>query len=152
MADFGQTAFSQTLLTTGTLTSTTPQILSTLQVGQSQLRHFALSGIVSGSSADTVIRLSIYDGSNRIVFAMDSVNGVTRTGQVFLLAGNYTLRISGSTRNRSALGTVAYTVKGAGLTGPIGPTPDDPTSRSIPTCSRHWCWRSPERCCRPAWA
>jgi hypothetical protein len=111
----------------GTLSSdTVVESWRTLNVLQGQVMHFVLDASAI-ASVDSAVLMKIYDSNNNVVFTLLSTNGVAVSGNVFLAAGNYTVRIEGGTRTGVALPSILYDVRTVRVTDPIDPIPLDPT-------------------------
>jgi hypothetical protein len=125
--DFGVELYQETTFAADTLGASNPQDVAALRVTQNQLFHFALSAALAGTGPETLVRMTVFDVNGRVVFTLAALADETRTGDVFLAAGDYTVRFAAATRDGSAIPSVAYTLRGKGLSDPIGPTVDDPT-------------------------
>jgi hypothetical protein len=110
----------------GTLSETVVQSWRTLNVLQDQVMHFVLDASAV-ASVDSAVLMKIYDSNNNVVFSLLSENGIAVSGNVFLTAGTYTVRIEGGTRTGVVLPTIAYDVRSVRVTDPIDPMPLDPT-------------------------
>jgi hypothetical protein len=112
----------------GTLSQVTPQLFESLTAPQTALYHFVLSAAAADPSTQAAVRMTIYDGKGKVVFTLMAQNGETVTGNVFLAAGSYTVRIAGGTPNGSPLAPLKFSLRGIVIDDPIGPGTSDPTS------------------------
>ena len=96
------------------------EALRDLQVSQSQEVHFQLSATDWSARAATGVRMTITDTTGRVVYALSAADGATRSGDVFLDAGRYTVRFSRAAQGRDAT-PVMFQLSGIGLSEPLGP-------------------------------
>jgi hypothetical protein len=85
--EFGTRAVHQQAFVSGTLTAAAPQAIQTLQVNESQLFHFTLSGSTSGAPTDAAVRMTIYDRNGNVLFTQVVRDGETRSTTIFLARG-----------------------------------------------------------------
>jgi len=109
----------------GTLTQAAPEEASTLTVGTGGgLYNFALSAQTSNSSVASAIQMTVYNSAGKVVFTLvaNSGQGVV-TGTALLGSGTYTVSFCAATQNGSSLPSMAYTLSGVALSGPLDPYP-----------------------------
>ena len=114
----------------GTVDQSHLEVVKNLHVNQTQLFHFVLSANAADPTAQAAVRLTIFNGSGKVLFTLVAVNGQTVSGNVFLNQGSYVVHFDGGTPNGAALPTLNFTVWGITLTQPIGPSGSDPTNSS----------------------
>lgn len=99
----------------GALPRPTSVAMHQLYIGQTQLLNLALTASGSGS-----VRLEIRNASGAVVWTLAAPAGDTVSGVRTLVPGAYTVRFSAL----NATGTTSYTLRGSGLSDPIGPVVD----------------------------
>jgi hypothetical protein len=100
---------------------------ATLRVLQSQEFHFVLSATDWSAPAETGIRMVIYDADGRAVFTTSVADGASRTADVFLNAGQYTVRFTRANQQGGTLQPILFELSGLTESEPIGPQLRDTT-------------------------
>lgn len=160
--DFAQDVSELATLVSDTLASSDYQLRRTLMVRASQQFHLVLSAAALGGLTPAGVRMTIVDPEGVAVFTLVAPDGATRTGDVFLNAGTYTVQLvragehafvppgPPSTRYhdyKTAAGTRApllIELRGTGVSEPIGPQLRDTTDQpleppaSVPPPSFFW--------------
>ena len=93
-----------------------------LAVGQSQTIHFALSA--TGDNGASIV-LTVRDSAGNIVYVLSAAGGTSRSSEVFLAAGNYTVEVKQIAAPDYTGGPLSYRINGWGITDPIGALPVD---------------------------
>jgi hypothetical protein len=120
-------------LTSGTLSQSSPMTYQGLTLQQPVAFQFVLNADVTGNTAATEVQMAIYDQYGNLVFTLVARAGWRAASDVaYLDAGAYTIRYAGVTRDGSALGTLNFTLAGASLTDPQGPTLASSTTTTSP--------------------
>jgi hypothetical protein len=108
---------------TGQMTADRPNDGRALYAAESQVFALVLSATGPAGSA---VRMSIIDRAGATVYTLTAPAGQTVSGPpVFLFQAGYAVVFE------SLNGATGYTLRGGGLTIPIGPTPTDPTLKPI---------------------
>jgi hypothetical protein len=104
-------------------TAARPNTGRALYVAQSQVFDFILS---ASGPAGSSVRLSVVNKDGAALYTLAANAGETVSGPaVFLPAGGYAVVFEG------LAGATGFTLRGAGLTIPIGPMPTDPTAKPV---------------------
>ena len=112
-----------------------PQDEYTLYVAQTQLFQFVLSSSTVGMATGVQVVLEIYDGTGQLVFTLAGQVGETVSGASVLLdPGQYSVQFSVVNARGVVLPSIAYSLNGASLSDPIGPTQKDPTDEPMYPC------------------
>jgi hypothetical protein len=133
VADFAQDAGHLQTFVNDSLDRGQYQAQRTLQVVQSQAFHFILAASDWSDPAQTGVRMTILDATGRTVYAMEAADGVTRSGDVFLDQGAYTVQF-----RRMAAGAdtpVIFQLSGLTLSDPLGPQLRDTTQEPVDSAS-----------------
>lgn len=115
---FGTAAADLRTLAAGTLSAPVTGASFKLYVGQTQLLSTTLS-VTGGGLRMEVVNAAGQVVQTLVVGANDTASGVS----ALLTPGEYTVRFTAV----NATGPVAFTLRGAGLTDPIGPVPSNST-------------------------
>ncbi len=117
---FGTAAAELRTLASATLPTPASTAGFKLYVGQTQL----FSTTLSAAGATGGVRMEILNAAGAVVHSLFAGVGDTTSGVSALLTpGEYTVRFSAA----GATGPLAFTLRGAGLTDPIGPVKDSAT-------------------------
>lgn len=127
-ADFAQDASRVEPFVSDTLEPGEVEALRTLRVVESQRFHFVLSASDWGDAAETGVRMAVLDAAGREVFAARVRDGATRSADVFLDAGDYTVRFTRASRSGAAL---LFRLGGFVESEPVGPQLRDTTLRPL---------------------
>lgn len=127
-ADFRASGLQSQRVASATLTQSSPQAATTLNVYQSQLLHFALSAFTANTQVDSAIRMSILDANGNEVFTLFTPAGQSVSGDVLLAAGAYTIVFTAGTADGSALPDLSFSLDLVVRTDPIGTTPTNTSS------------------------
>jgi hypothetical protein len=138
--EFGARAINPQTFATGTLTAAAPQAIQTLQVNESQLFHFTLSGSTGGAPTGAAVRMTIYDKNGNVLFTQVVLDGETRSVTLFLAPGTYVFRFAAATRSGAPLPAFTYLLGGLSLSDPIGPQQIDPSSTPPPPSDPPYDW------------
>jgi hypothetical protein len=101
------------------------ELLRTLVVTRSQQFHFVLGTSDWGDMAETGLRMDVLDAAGRTVFSTTAPDGGVRTADVFLDAGEYTVRFARATPG--AGGRLLVQLGGLVQSEPFGPQLRDTT-------------------------
>jgi hypothetical protein len=113
---------------TGSLNASAPSASANLEIDQSQVMHFVLStGVVPGDT-NTLLEMTIVDSNGNTVATLQAMAGNSASLDIFLGVGTYTVTVTESTSDGSALQGVDFNLSAIGVTDPVGPTPSNPTS------------------------
>lgn len=138
--EFGSRAINPQTFASGTLTAAVPQTIQTLQVNESQLFHFTLSGSTGGAATDAAVRITIYDKNGNVLFTQVVLAGETRSVTLFLAPGTYVFRFAAATHSGASLPAFTYLLNGLSLSDPIGPQPIDPSTTPPPPSDPAYYW------------
>lgn len=122
--------------TSGTLNELKNAEFFGLDIGETQLFHFALD-VESTPTTNplTAVQLTVFDDSGIPTFRMVATPGEVRTtNSVLLPIGHYTVRINAATADGSPLGDVSYSISGTGTSKPTGPLLSNTTLSPVVTC------------------
>ena len=107
-------------LATGTLNQATSQEFSQLTVNQNELWHFNLSASTGGANPAEEVQMQIYDQSGNLLFSLTSyADQPPTTGDVYLLAGTYTVRYSAVAQDPNDLAAISFALTGENLSYPM---------------------------------
>lgn len=133
MARFDQPAVPLPILGSGTLTSasqTSRRQEHGLYVAETQMFHLALSANTTATRENAQVWVTIYDQIGNPVFRTLTVPGQTRSAKsVILRPGSYTIFVSLATAAGAGLQSLNYSLKGTGITDPIGPELINPANK-----------------------
>lgn len=102
----------------------------TMYVAETQMFHLALTATGSSTRDLAQVWVTIYDRQARPVFRVLTVPGQTRTAKsVILRPGSYTIMVSMASTDTNLVSTLDYTIKGIGITDPIGPEIVNPATK-----------------------
>ncbi len=129
-AQFGTAAAQLSTFANGSLASPSVSAATNFYVGESQLMNFVLSANAAGGVAvpGSAVQMTILDSNGVVIYTLTAAAGDTVSGPaLFLTPGAYKVKLT-------ALGTpivggpaLAFTLKGNGISDPIGPVLTDPT-------------------------
>ncbi len=108
--------------TTGTLNSATPSAFVTLDVTQTQVIHFALTGQTTDGSTAAALVLTILNSQNQVVATMTVQAGDGESMDVLLLPGTYTVEISDASPSNVNFALTTYVVSNPIAVAPVNPT------------------------------
>jgi hypothetical protein len=133
VADFKQTSSLQPVLASGNVTTTATPPAYALYVALDQVFNFTLSAAATGAPVGSTVQMTITDSQGNVVSSLVAPAGQTVTGlPVLLRPGAYTVAFSILTPG-GAPGALAFQLRGAAITDPIGPVVTDPTYSPIYT-------------------
>ena len=104
-------------------------VVKTLQVVQSQQFHFVLSASDWNDPASSNVEMVIVDATGHDVFNMSVADGATRTQDVFLNEGRYTVRFVSAARPTDV--RVTFQLSGITTSEPLGPQLRDTTLEPV---------------------
>ncbi len=131
---FGGQAIELVDFAAGTLSNATPVQLHALHVGQSQLMHLLLDLTGAAATADGVWA-TIYDDAGAVRARIGAQAGDARSGGAVLLEpGAYTIQVAGVSLTGDQLQEIAYQLRGAVISDPLGPILHDPTFDPVYSC------------------
>jgi hypothetical protein len=113
-------------LAAGTLSANAAVDFSTLTTSRSQVMYFELTAGALPAGIQAALRLAVFDASGRSVATLFALAGQTVSTNVYLAAGDYTVRVEALSPDGVALPALDYTLKGVTLTDPIAPVSLDP--------------------------
>lgn len=127
--DFRSQAINLLPLAADRLTRSAPAVSAEMTVHQEQLFHFALSVVSADMRVESAARLVVQDQNGQEVYTLFCAAGRSATGDVILPAGDYTIIVTGGTRNPMALmPDLTFELEGLVRSDPIGLTPTDPST------------------------
>jgi hypothetical protein len=108
-------------LDTGALSQASSVVTASLTAGQNQLMYFALSADGAGSNSGESVTMQIVNSSGQTVLSLAVGAGQpTATADVYLAAGNYTVRYSASSTSSSPFQPLNFLLTGDTLSDPVG--------------------------------
>lgn len=116
------------LTASGTLSSTASSTSASLNVVQSQTMHFVLSAGAVPSDSNTILLMTIVDASGAVVAALQTTAGNAVSLDVFLGVGSYTVTVSETTSDGSALQSDNFVLDAIGITDPVAVAASNPTA------------------------
>jgi hypothetical protein len=135
VADFNGVPAQPQTFAAGSLSQSNSQDTYNLFVAQTQLFQFVLSADDGGISTNALVRLEILDGNGQVVFSLTGAPGQTVSGaSVLLTPGEYEVLISITGNTGTTVPAIGYSLRGANLSDPIGPTASDPTDQPMYPC------------------
>lgn len=124
--DFNTTPIEFSLSSSGTLSDSYRQRTATLNVHLSQQMHFVLSA--GPAKTDAKLMLIIRNSAGQIVHQMSVVAGESRSADVFLADGTYTVTVAILSLSGDPLPSLGYQLNAIGITDPVGAQKSDTTS------------------------
>lgn len=122
-AQAGVAAAAQATFARGAVTDAQAEQTYRVFIGQSQLFQFSLSALAGSLGAAGQVVVEMRDARGNVVLSLAAGVGETNTAPaVFLAPGAYTVTV-----RRVGRGSLAYVLRGASLSDPIGPALTDPT-------------------------
>jgi Matrixin len=132
-ANFGAAAANFSTLSSGSLTPDTSQVTHNLYGGESQLMQFTLSA-GAGAPLGAAVQMTITDASGYVVYSLTASSGDTvSAAALFLNPGAYVIKFSLLGESEDTDSPVTFTLRGEGISDPIGPVLTDPTLLPIYT-------------------
>jgi len=114
-------------LSSGSLTSSQPQVSGTLTLAEDELFHFALSATSTNTNA--WVTMTVNDQSGAVIFILKVQAGQpTVTADVFLKMGVYTVTFAGSTSDGSKWTGIDFQLNGDVISDPVGAYSTSPSS------------------------
>jgi hypothetical protein len=113
---------------TGSLNASAPSTSASLEIDQSQVMHFVLTASAVQSDPNTVLTMTIVDANGNTVATLQAKAGNAASLDVFLGVGLYTVTVSESTSDSSAIQGVDFNLSAIGITDPVGVASPNPTS------------------------
>ncbi len=133
MARFDRGAQGMDVFGQGVLSSETGESqksFHTMYVAETQMFHLALTATGNSTRELAQVWVTIYDRNARPVFRVLTVPGQTRTAKsVILRPGSYTIFVTLASSDTSLVSSLNYTIKGIGITDPIGPEIVNPATK-----------------------
>jgi len=111
------------------LTALQPEVVRTLNVLQSQQFHLVLSASDWNNAAASGLEMQIVNAAGRQIFALAVADGAMRSRDVFLDAGQYTVRFASPERKDNTV--VTFELNGVTMSEPIGPQLRDTTLQPV---------------------
>jgi len=127
--DFDHDATHLEIFVNDSLNKDHREVQKTLDVTQSQQFHFVLSASDWSATAETGVRMAIFDGSGQSVFTWDVADGATRGRDVFLDQGCYTVRFTTAAPTSDT--TLLFQLSGAISSESLGPQLRDTTQQPV---------------------
>ena len=124
-ATFGDPLPSLSPVASG-VTAASPDEAATLTVNEDGLEHLLLTVPADDANAGAYVRVSLLDDSGNVVYRLDTTVGSVCSGDVFLKAGTYHIRVEGFGPSGDPLAGLTYSLAGLTLSDPIGPELQDP--------------------------
>ncbi|MBL8825448.1 MAG: zinc-dependent metalloprotease [Planctomycetaceae bacterium] len=129
--DFAQDSSHWEQLVTGTLAAGEAEAWQTLQVNEAQAFHWSLAGSDWSLPQETGARLTVFDANGNAIYTLSAADGATRSGDVFLAVGTYTVRFD---RGSGDLQTpLLYKLSGLSLSEQLGPQLRDTIREPVDT-------------------
>ncbi len=119
--DFDHDASHLQTLVNESLAPNAREFTGTLMVAQSQQFHFVLSATDWSAPVETGVRMTISDANGRPVFTFAVSDGATRSVDVFLDAGRYTVRFTRADEQGSNTQPLLFQLSTKVLSDPLGP-------------------------------
>lgn len=132
--DFAQDSTHWEQLIAGSLATGEAESWQTLQVNQGQAFHWSLAGSDWSLPQSTGARMTVYDPHGTAIYALTADDGTTRTGDLFLSAGVYTIRfdrVSGDLQT-----PLLFKLSGLTMSEGLGPQLRDTTREPIDSSNR----------------
>jgi hypothetical protein len=108
-------------LASGTLTQSSNQEFMQLSINQNELWHFNLSASTGGVNPAEEVQMQIYGSSGNLLYTVISYSDQPpSTGDVYLLAGTYTIRFVAVAEDPNDMASIAFALTGENLSYPIG--------------------------------
>lgn len=111
----------------GVLNAGHVQDFRSLVVTTAGVFHFNLAGDPA-APATAAVMLTIFDAKKSGVAGLRAVGGSGASGNVFLTAGSYVVRLTGLTKSGAAPSKLHYSLSSSLRSDTIGPIPIDPTT------------------------
>jgi Matrixin len=135
VADFNGVPAQPLTFAAGTLSQSSPLAAYSLYIPQTELFQFVLSAGDAGTPTNAQVQLEIYNSTGQLVFSLAGGVGNTVSGaSVLLTPGEYQVLVSAANAGGAAWPTISFSLRGANLSDPIGPTPSDPTNEPMYPC------------------
>lgn len=127
VVDFAQDATHLQPFVNESLGSNQIDFAATLRVLQSQQFRFVLSATDWSAPAETGVRMTIYNADGQTVFTTAVADGASRSADVFLNAGQYTVRFTRANDQGDMLTPITFELSGMTESDPLGPQLRDTT-------------------------
>lgn len=127
--DFDHDASRLGTLVNESLAGDAQEVVRTLHVNQSQQFHWVLSASDWSKAAETGVQMDVFDPNGRRIYTLDAADGTSRSGDVFLNEGEYTVRFSRA--NDGSRLPLIFQLSGLSLSSPIGPQLKDTTGQPV---------------------
>ena len=110
-------------MASGTLNQSSNQEFMQLALNQNELWHFNLSASTGGVNPAEEVQMQIYDQSGNLLFTVVSYAGQPpSTGDVYLMAGTYTIRFVAAAEDPDQLAAISFALTGENLSYPMSTT------------------------------
>jgi hypothetical protein len=119
--DFAQDSTHLQVFVNQSLGSGQVDYAATLRVLQSQEFHFVLSATDWSAPVQTGVRMTIYNADGQAVFTTAVADGASRRVDVFLNAGQYTVRFTRANDQGGTLQPIMFELSGKTESDPLGP-------------------------------
>jgi hypothetical protein len=119
--DFDHNASHLQTLVNESLAPDARDFTGTLVVAQSQQFHFVLSATDWSAPVETGVRMTISDANGRPIFTFAVPDGATRSADVFLDAGRYTVRFTRANEQGGNAQPLLFQLSATVLSDPLGP-------------------------------
>jgi hypothetical protein len=119
-------------INSGTLSQAQPAMTTAFTASGNELFHFSLGAAYasSGATAAASVTMALVDQSGNVVLSLTAAAGdPPMTANLYLAAGNYTLRYTAQTTNGSALQPLNFWLDGDALSDPIGAYQPPPSNQ-----------------------
>lgn len=117
--DFGRTAVAIDTYAAGTLTGIVPVHSSPLHISPTQVLHLVLA--VGAGQPAAGVRLTVLAADGRTIDTRFALAGEVASMNLLLPAGDYQLFAVAGTTDGSPLQNLTYSIRGSGVSDPIGP-------------------------------
>jgi hypothetical protein len=119
-------------INSGTLSQAQPAMTTAFTANGNELFHFSLGAAYAsaGATAAASVTMTLVDQSGNVVLSLTAAAGDPPvTANLYLAAGNYSLRYTAQTTNGSALQPLNFWLDGDSLSDPIGAYQQPPSSK-----------------------
>jgi hypothetical protein len=119
-------------INSGTLSQAQPAMTTAFTASGNELFHFSLGAAYAsaGATAAASVTMALVDQSGNVVLSLTAAAGDSPvTANLYLAAGNYSLRYTAQTTNGSAPQPLNFWLDGDALSDPVGAYQQPPSSK-----------------------
>jgi hypothetical protein len=110
----------------GDLTTGGPATQAGMNVMKGQTTHFVLAADAVPGDPKATVTLTVLDANNQVAATLTTKAGDAQSLDVYLPAGLYTVQVTALTGSGAPGQNVHFTLRGIGMTDPVGAPPTDP--------------------------